>query len=236
MWTLILFCLSSMLRNRYLVFDVETTGLLPRMQKNGPPISISEYPHILQLSFAVYDISQKKTIKQYDSYVKIAEDVVIPEEVTKLTGITREIVNEKGHPIQEVLESFYEMYVFCHGLVAHNMEFDEKMILVELERNREAIMKVAPYCFHTFNETFEQVHGIERFCTMKRGTDLCNIMVPSKLPNGKPRKKWPRLSELYQYLFPGENVEGFHNSMVDVLACLRCFMKMKFDYDDKNLL
>ena len=63
MWTLILFCLSSMLRNRYLVFDVETNGLLPRVQKNGPPISISEYPHILQLSFAVYDISQKKTIK-----------------------------------------------------------------------------------------------------------------------------------------------------------------------------
>ena len=225
-----------MLRTRYLIFDVETTGLLPRSQKNGVVVPISEYPHILQISFAVYDITEKKIIREYDAYVKVAEDVVIPDEVTKLTGISREMVTEKGRSIVDVLEKFYEMYMFCHGLVAHNMEFDEKMILVELERNRERIMKVAPYCFHTFNNTFEKVHGIERFCTMKKGTDLCNIMVPSKLPNGKPRKKWPRLGELYQQLFPGENVEGFHNSMVDVLACLRCFMKMKFDYDDKNLL
>ena len=225
-----------MLRTRYLVFDVETTGLLPRSQKNGVVVPISEYPHILQISFAVYDITQKKIIREYDAYVKVAEDVVIPDEVTKLTGISREMVNEKGRSIVDVLEKFYEMYMFCHGLVAHNMKFDEKMILFEVERKRERIMKVAPYCFHTFSDTFEKVHGIERFCTMKRGTDLCNIMVPSKLPNGKPRKKWPRLGELYQYLFPGENVEGFHNSMVDVLACLRCFMKMKFDYDDKNLL
>ena len=225
-----------MLRTRYLIFDVETTGLLPRSQKNGVVVPISEYPHILQISFAVYDITEKKIIREYNAYVKVAEDVVIPDEVTKLTGISREMVNEKGRSIVDVLEKFYEMYMFCHGLVAHNMEFDEKMILVELERNRERIMKVAPYCFHTFNNTFEKVHGIERFCTMKKGTDLCNIMVPSKLPNGKPRKKWPRLGELYQQLFPGENVEGFHNSMVDVLACLRCFMKMKFDYDDKNLL
>ena len=225
-----------MLLTRYLVFDVETTGLLPRSQKNGVVVPISEYPHILQISFAVYDITQKKIIREYDAYVKVAEDVVIPDEVTKLTGISREMVNEKGCSIVDVLEKFYEMYMFCHGLVAHNMEFDEKMILVELERNRERIMEVAPYCFHTFNDTFEKIHGIERFCTMKKCTNICNIMVPSKLPNGKPRKKWPRLGELYEHLFPGENVEGFHNSMVDVLACLRCFMKMKFDYNDKNLL
>ena len=225
-----------MLRTRYLVFDVETTGLLPRSQKNGVVVPISEYPHILQISFAVYDITQKKIIREYDAYVKVAEDVVIPDEVSKLTGISREMVNEKGRSIVDVLEKFYEMYMFCHGLVAHNMEFDEKMILIELERNRERIMEVAPYCFHTFNDTFEKIHGIERFCTMKKGTNICNIMVPSKLPNGKPRKKWPRLGELYQHLFPSENVEGFHNSMVDVLACLRCFMKMKFDYNDKNLL
>ena len=56
------------------------------------------------------------------------------------------------------------------------------------------------------------------------------------MPNGKPRKKWPKLNELYQHLFPDQKVDGFHNSMIDVLACLRCFVKMKFDYDDKKLL
>ena len=232
----ILILTTNMLRTRYLIFDVETTGLLPRAKKNGPVIPISDYPYILQLSFAIYDSSQKSVIQKYDSYVKIPNEVEISSVVQSITGINKEVIQEKGKPIEEVLEKFYEAYVFCHGLVAHNMEFDEKMILVELERNRDTIMALAPYCFHTFNSTFESVHGIQRFCTMKKGTDLCNIMVESKMPNGKPRKKWPRLNELYQHLFPGQKVDGFHNSMIDVLACLRCFVKMKFDYDDTKIL
>ena len=99
-----------MLRTRYLIFDVETTGLLPRSQKNGVVVPISEYPHILQISFAVYDITEKKIIREYDAYVKVAEDVVIPDEVTKLTGISREMVNEKGRSIVDVLEKFYEKF------------------------------------------------------------------------------------------------------------------------------
>ena len=97
-------------------------------------------------------------------------------------------------------------------------------------------MAVAPYCFHTFNSTFESVHGIQRFCTMKKGTDLCNIIVESKMPNGKPRKKWPKLNELYQHLFPGQEVKGFHNSMIDVLACLRCYLKMRHNYESGSLI
>jgi DNA polymerase III epsilon subunit-like protein len=168
--------------------------------------------------------------------VKIPDEIEISSFVEDITGINKEVIQKKGKPIEQVLEKFYEAYMFCHGLVAHNMEFDEKMILVELERNRDTIMAVAPYCFHTFNPAFESVHGIQRYCTMKKGTDICNIMVESKMQNGKPRKKWPKLNELYQHLFPGQKVDGFHNSMIDVLACLRCFVKMKFDYDDTKIL
>ena len=39
-----------------------------------------------------------------------------------------------------------------------------------------------------------------------------------------------------QYLFLGQKVDGFHNSMIDVLACLRCFVKMKYNYDDTKIL
>ena len=73
-----------MLRTRYLIFDVETTGLLPRAKKNGAEfIAISDYPHILQLSFAIYDSSQK-SVQKYDSYVKIPDEIVssIVQDVT----------------------------------------------------------------------------------------------------------------------------------------------------------
>jgi|SaaInlV_130m_DNA_3_1039695.scaffolds.fasta_scaffold16282_2 DNA polymerase III epsilon subunit-like protein len=223
-------------RRRFLVFDVESTGLLPKTRRNSTNAApITEYPYILQLSFAIYDLSQKKVIRQYDSYIDIPDEVVISEFITELTGATKELCKTKGRPIVEVLEQFYEAYMFCEGIVAHNMDFDEKMIMVELERNRPAIMEKAPYCFMTFNPMYEKVHGIERYCTMKRGTDICNILVESKMPGRPPSKKWPKLIELYGKLFDGATVDGLHNSMIDVLTCLRCYLKMRHGYDDNAL-
>ena len=217
---------------KFLVFDVETTGLLPKGKK--PPVPISEYPHIIQLSFVIYDWMQKKVVKTYDSYIKL-ENQVIPSLVTDITGITNEICEEKGRPICEVLEKFYEAYMFCDGLVAHNIDFDEKMIQIELERNRESLMKTAPYCFMTFNSMYEKVHGIEKYCTMKKGTDICDLYFEAKAGK-KPRKKWPKLIQLYEKLFPeAEKVEGLHNSLVDVKACLRCYLKMRHNYDDTKI-
>ena len=220
---------------RFLVFDVETTGLLPYSRKGGVAVPITEYPHILQLSFAIYDLSQKQVIRKYDAYVDVPDHVVISEFITNLTGITKEKCKREGRPIVEVLEQFYEAYMFCEGLVAHNMDFDEKMILVELERNREAVLAKAPYCFMTFNPMYEKVHGIERYCTMKKGTDICNILVESKTAGRPPSKKWPKLNELYGKLFEGATVDGLHNSMIDVLTCLRCYLKMRHGYDDSTL-
>ena len=72
------------IRNRTaLVFDVETTGLLPQKPRySTAPIPISAYPHIIQLSFVLYDIINKNIIRSYDSYVKIGNDVVISEFVS----------------------------------------------------------------------------------------------------------------------------------------------------------
>ena len=224
-------------RRRFLVFDVESTGLLPNSRRGSTTaLPITAYPHILQLSFAIYDLSQKQVIRKYDAYIDVPDDVVISEFVTNLTGISKEMCKREGKPIVEVLEQFYEAYMFCEGLVAHNMDFDEKMILVELERNRPAIMEKAPYCFMTFNPMYEKVHGIERYCTMRKGTDMCNILVESKMPGRPPSKKWPKLIELYGKMFDGATVEGLHNSMVDVLTCLRCYLKMRHGYDDTTLL
>jgi hypothetical protein len=49
-------------------------------------------------------------------------------------------------------------------------------------------------------------------------------------PMQKKYKKWPKLSQLYFALF-GENPDGLHNSMMDVLVCLRCYLKMRHGFD-----
>jgi DNA polymerase III epsilon subunit-like protein len=219
-----------------LVFDVETTGLLPKKlrAKKGEQVSeqaigqgseteipIESYPYIIQLSFVLYDIIESRAVYTYDSYIRLPEHVEIPDTVSELTGITKQMCNEKGKNIIEVLDNFYEAYMLAEIIVAHNIEFDEKMISVELQRNREQILDTAPYCFTIFSKIYEKLKGVQRYCTMRNGTELCAITVESKTT-----KKWPRLSELHQKLFD-EVPDGLHNSMVDVNACLKCYLKMR---------
>ena len=244
-------------RRRFLVFDTETTD---RPKKGAP---IESQPYITQLSFVIYDIAERRIVRSYDSYVNIPQDVVITEFITDLTGATREKC-DGGKKIVEVLRAFYDAYVWCDGLVAHNIDFDIEMIEIEILRNRDAILAYAPYCLSIFNSTYEKINRVDRFCTMKRGTKLCGIKTTNVTPENtnnnssnidsnstmhpalrgvlentvvvetKPaRNKWPRLVELYESLFQ-EKPSGLHNSMVDVLVCLRCYVKMRHGYDVGN--
>lgn len=262
-------------RHRRLIFDVETNGLIPKKNKLEPPPKIEEYPYILQLSFAIYDTYERRIIYKYNSYVNVPEYVEISNFITNLTGITREKCNQ-GKNIVDILDIFYQAYISCHGLIAHNMEFDEKMISIEIERNKHDIVKKAPYCFSIFNPVYEKINNIERFCTMRKSIALCNIEmkmpekpkkperprtrayilkleqirkemeekqnklpIPMPIPTKekKTMKKFPKLSELFSKLFTNETLpENMHNSMIDVLVCLRCYLKMQHNYDDHTLL
>jgi DNA polymerase III epsilon subunit-like protein len=222
------------IRPRYhLVFDVETTGTLPKIVRGQPPPPITDYPHILQLSYLVYDLFEHKVVDHFDTYINVATTVVISEFITGFTGITREKC-DGGRSIIDVLDRFYEAYVTCDCLVSHNIDFDTKMLEVELERNRKEILEKAPYCTTICSDIFEKVKGMERYCTMKRGTSVCEVyfqLSDDDSAAGKsPRKKWPSLTELYKTLF-NEIPEGLHNSMVDTLACARCYLKMRHGYE-----
>jgi DNA polymerase III epsilon subunit-like protein len=172
-------------------------------------------------------LNESKITKSYDAYVNINENVVISDSITELTGITKDICKKKGVPIVTILKEFYDAYMNCDVLIAHNMEFDVEIIKIEIERNRTQILSVFPDVLTTFSDTYEKINNIERYCTMRKGIPICNILVESKIPGRPPTKKFPRLIELYQYLFTGETATGLHNSIIDVLVCLRCYLKMR---------
>ena len=226
------FTVSAPIRKKtVLVFDVETSGLLPKKDKTNPNhIPVEAYPHILQLSYAKYDISTNQLVETYDTYIKVKKEVEISDTITALTGITRRHCN-KGSSIMDAISQFYQAYITSDVIVAHNIDFDKKMILVELERNRQEFIRNSPECMTIFNSTYEELNGVEHYCSMRKGTVITNIMVPSKYPGKPPSLKWPRLNELYAKLFDGETVDGLHNAMVDVLVCLRCYMKMRHNTD-----
>lgn len=214
-------------RNLILAFDTETSGFPPKVDRtNGKPVPhLSEYPLILQLSFVIYDISTHTVVQEYNQYVKIAEDAVIPERTTEIHGITKQICNVRGIPIEYVLEDFYRAYMSVDRVVAHNLAFDRKMVEIEILRNVSKLTHL-PNIMLLFNDTFNDVNDIETICTMAKGKDVCNLYTTNER-TGVRWKKQPKLSELHFALFdfvPG----NLHDALMDTKVCMRCYLKMTF--------
>ena len=216
---------------RIMVFDVETTGLLPKRNIETP---LEELPHIIQMSFIIFDTVQFYICKKYNAYIKVTDNVEIPKIITELTGITRQTCDERVIDIVEVLGEFYHAYLSCDCIIAHNLSFDKKMVQLEIERNYVAMESTHPHLLHLFNPIFNQFHNIELYCTMMSSLNICNIMMNSKVDPTKQYKKFPKLAELYAKLFHS-TPENLHNSLVDTLVCLRCFLKIRLHKDIHNV-
>jgi DNA polymerase III epsilon subunit-like protein len=235
-----------------MVFDVETTGLLakPNPAKATPP-RLHECPYIIQLSFVVYNLRQNRVEEVFDAYIDIPEEVPIVERITEITGITRETIREKGQPIGMALRRFYSAFVKCDCVVAHNLEFDRSMLEIEMSRYVQSMtnasIPVDMEMMSMWTTEFLEQYRLDLYCTMQASIDLCSIMamtqprliasvsydasgvpVVVQKPASAPRqyKKFPKLSELHQKLF-GTVPENLHNSLVDVMVCLRCFLKIR---------
>lgn len=218
-------------KRRIMIFDVETTGLIPKLD----PITrqrcpIEEMPHIIQLSFIIFNMYDYVMERKYNAYIKLDNLDLIKEEIIQLTGITKEKC-EKGMDIKDVLHDFYEEFVLSDYIIAHNLSFDKQMILIEIERNYRNIEPNLPL-FQLFEPAYCKNNGIELYCTMMSSINICNILIESK--NNKTYKKFPKLSELYYTLFRSKP-ENLHNAVVDTLVCLRCFLKIRMHKDIHNI-
>lgn len=195
--------------NRILFFDTETTGLIPK------DLDPEKFPYIIQLSFIEYDLSLNTILKIYNQYINVSETVVISDEITTITGITREKCN-MGIPIEEALIDFYNSYCNADAIVAHNIAFDKQMILNEYKRQAPKFEFLFPLYILRLETQIE-------FCTMRMGLLHTNYWIKNK--NGKSFKKNPKLNELYETLFETK-LENAHDALVDTTACMDCFKKM----------
>ena len=230
-------------RKRILIFDVETSGLMPRADYTKPPPPVEAYPYILQISFVIYDLTNWRVERMYNTYIRVAPSVEISPFITELTGITREKC-DNGVPIVEALTEFYNEYRKSDMIVAHNIDFDKAMITLEMQRNAESMVSVCPHYSCVFSEMYNKLNNVEIYCTMKSGKNLCNIMVKpaNKIDattgaeiESKTYKKFPKLSELHEFLF-NETPKNLHDSMVDTIVCLRCLLLMRFKHRDRGNL
>ena len=193
-----------------LAFDTETTGL-PMTSKEGVVIE----PYITQLSAILYNVHDNRMVSFMSSYIQLPPGVEISAKAEAISGITQEICQKKGRPIEKVLKAFYKLYSQADTLVAHNLDFDVDRICAQIRRMVEQKtadkIPLSKYCYmfspkHMSPET-------QMICTMKTASN--------QLGN-----RWPKLIDLYRRLF-GYTIEAnrLHHSFVDSILCLRVFLK-----------
>ncbi len=187
----------------YLFFDTETTGLPSSW--SAPVTDTRNWPRMVQLAFLLYN--EDGTLIETQNHIIRPVGYTIPADVARIHGITTDRALREGHELNDVLTSFQTMAGRATALVAHNMEFDEKILGCEFIRSTGR----------------DPLSTKPKFCTMKHQAiiDLCALP-----PFRYGSYKWPKLSELHIELF-GADFEEAHDASVDIQATARCFFELR---------
>ena len=183
----------------YLFFDTETTGL-PRNWK-APVTDLNNWPRLVQLAFQYYDRNGNKI--SGDDFIIKPEGFSIPTDASRIHGISTERAIREGTSLTTVLQNFQSLINQAKVLVAHNMNFDEKIVGAEFLRSGMQ----------------NPIPSKRRICTMESTTKFCAI-------EGPYGYKWPKLSELHYKLFQ-TGFDEAHNAAVDIAATAKCFWELK---------
>ncbi len=182
----------------YLFFDTETNGLPKNW--NASVRDLKNWPRIVQIAWLLYDKNHNLITEK--SYIIKPKGFSIPIDVSKVHGITTEKALALGVELEKVLNEFNELINETNIIIAHNIDFDIKIVGAEFLRS------------NIKSNLFKK----QKFCTMKTTKNLC------KIP-GRYGYKWPTLSELHYHLFK-ENFEEAHNAIIDVKICAKCFFEL----------
>lgn len=201
--------------SKFCIFDVETTGLpVKNRDKKYYPLNETRfYPFTVQFSWMIYDNKLKKIEKICNYIIKLPDGEIIPNSSIKIHGVTNERMMKEGKDIKEILKEFNSDLLMCDTIVAHNLDFDKRIIQVECIRNK-------------INDNLEK-NELREYCTLQNSINVCKIVVSGRYG---PYYKWPKLIELHEHLY-GTVPNNLHNSLVDIYVCFRCFHQLYYEKD-----
>lgn len=180
-----------------LIFDTETTGV------NGKP-------KIVQLAFILAE--EDGTPRASCDLIIKPDGYEIPEEASRIHGITTEMATRCGVPLAVGIAAFNNAALACAAeggkLIGHNLQFDVRMI-----RNAYEI-----------GGWPNRVESLRHFCTMEAMRDRVKIPpTPKMISAGRMEFKSPKLSEAYEFAF-NKKLENAHNALHDVNACKEIYL------------
>ncbi|MAN03222.1 MAG: DNA polymerase III subunit alpha [Owenweeksia sp.] len=184
----------------FLIFDTETTGL--PIRDDAPLTDFENWPRAVQISWQLHDLEGK--LVEVKDFVIRPDGFDIPYNAAKVHGITTEVAEHYGVPLEEAMAEFSEAVKKSKYLVGHNIQFDINILGCEYLRLGQDNL----------------LEGMPDIDTSKETTNYC------QLPGGKGGGfKYPKLEELYQKLF-NEGFAEAHNAAADVEATTRAFLEL----------
>jgi len=195
--------------NNYTVFDTETTGLPPT--DSNWRFDYMEFPYIVQLAW------KRSDSDKIENHIIQPNGWDIPEESTKIHGITHDFAMKSGEDMATILELFmFDLINEC-DIIGHNVHFDTSMVAANYLRlaSLKRIRDINIYIEFLENRLAKD----KRICTMWKSNRFCGL---KQVDSNKP--KTPSLVELYDILF-GESFPA-HNAAEDTRATERCYLKL----------
>lgn len=192
-----------------LFFDTETTGLPEWKIPSEDP----KQPHIVQLAAILADKETRKVVSSIDLIVR-PDTWDIPQDMTEIHGISNEMARDVGVPEHIALDIFWSMWINGkHDRCCHNRTFDQRIIRIGLKR--------------FFPGSCPLWADKENF----HDTMLMSKPIMQLQPKGKYGYRNPKLENAYEF-FIGKKMEGAHNAMNDVKACMELYFAMTIDEED----
>ena len=182
----------------YLIFDTEPIGLPWNFK--APFTDTDNWPRMVWLGFILLD-ENGEIVRE--GYYYVNPNVEIPVNITRIFGVSTEMVVKYGNSMEEILHILQTVVKKSKYIIGHNVEFDYKIISAEIVRNKAAF----------------SLKRKKRICTMHSSREFCNL----RIINGKYIT--PKLTELYQKLFNKELLA--ETTREDVRATAKCFWELK---------
>lgn len=185
-----------------LFYDTETNGLPLFDQPSEHP----GQPHIVQLAACLVDIDSRKTLGSFDVTIR-PDGWTIPDDVAKIHGITTEHADLVGVEESLAVDLLMTLWGRADARIGHNEQFDARIVRIALMRHEDAAVA-------------DRWKAGAAQCTQILSTPILKLPPTAKMIAARRNHhKSANLGEAYEF-FTGKKLDGAHNAMVDVTACM----------------
>lgn len=179
----------------FLFIDTETTGF----SKNGALVQDGQ-ARVCQIAMLMTD-ENGKSLSEISFLIK-PDGWKIGEDASRIHGFTNELCDQYGVSGAAAYSLYSRLAGMCSLVVAHNVNFDRKMMEIEAAYNKSAPI------------------SNQWLCTMLKTKDIC------KLSGQYNDYKWPKLDESLKHMCGRELGDLAHDALWDVRACKDIFFAL----------